>query len=138
MFHDRTQVLNAWVTKLPNKNYLCIIHVELGFIILEFHHSRQFPFFLCTSYFSFAFVDSSSVFQIVHFFGSVFSRSLFLFFRYVFYRSCSLFFFFLQFWFFFLQIWFFGSSSSSSLSSDTSIELSLRANHLTIKSQLFS
>ena len=67
-------------------------------------------------------------FRSFYFFGSVFSRSLFLFFRYVFYRSCSLFFFFLQFWFFFLRIWFFGSSSSSSSSSssDTSIELSLR------------
>ena len=63
-------------------------------------------------------------FRSFYFFGSVFSRSLFLFFRSVFYRSCSLFFFFLQFWFFFLRIWFFGSSSSSS--SDTSIELSLR------------
>ena len=65
-----------------------------------------------------------SFFRSFYFFGSVFSRSLFLFFRSVFYRSCSLFFFFLQFWFFFLRIWFFGSSSSSS--SDTSIELSLR------------
>ena len=63
-------------------------------------------------------------FRSFYFFGSVFSRSLFLLFRSVFYRSCSLFFFFLQFWFFFLRIWFFGSSSSSS--SDTSIELSLR------------
>ena len=65
-------------------------------------------------------------FRSFYFFGSVFSRSLFLYFRYDFYRSCSLFFFFLQFWFFFLRIWFFGSSSSSSSSSDTSIELSLR------------
>ena len=42
---------------MANKNYLCGIHVELEFIILEF--------LLCTSYFSSAFADSSSVFQIV-------------------------------------------------------------------------
>ena len=33
---DRTQVLNARVLELANKNYLGGIHVELKFIILEF------------------------------------------------------------------------------------------------------